>query len=243
MGVKTKVFGPYVWRMLEGVGAALDEVRQDPHRSRHEKNQLLDDVSEWFRLLTTVLPCIYCRRSFSQFDVDLDKTLRLHDGGKRWVYLVHRQVSMKLLRQAQDQASSEQEKRRIIRQKRDQMPSFEAMLEKRFDALNSPRWWEATIYALTLIMCDWRSSESRTLFRFFQLLAHILEVTTPPPVYQAYAHTLLRATPIWQPEMDLPTRISIVWSFYEAIWTVHHWKPTLTFQTLLQTGQQAIVGC
>lgn len=90
----TRFWGPPGWKLLHSVSSGYPE---------SPPSQLRDTYRIWFQTLPEVLPCIYCRRSLSQYYRDLPATgCQAFDGCKNlstWLYHIHNKVNDKLRQQ------------------------------------------------------------------------------------------------------------------------------------------------
>jgi hypothetical protein len=101
MGVKTKVFGPPAWRFFEFIASVtdriMDEARQAQDIPRLTEAQRLFRV--FLHLTVHVIPCIYCRLSYTEFindRIQQDRYMSLEHGAKRAIYDLHNMVNEKL---------------------------------------------------------------------------------------------------------------------------------------------------
>jgi hypothetical protein len=92
-GMITKIWGPHFWEVLHFVsfGYPLEPTEQ------HKK-----DYKDFFVSVRNVLPCKYCRESYSEFILQEDRTklkdedLKNRDSLTRWVYKLHERVNEKI---------------------------------------------------------------------------------------------------------------------------------------------------
>ena len=87
--MNTKKFGPPLWETLHIISANYPEKPKKEDKIKYK---------EYFRTLTNILPCKYCRVSYCQFwevlpiDNYLDSRIQM----MYWLYLVHNMVNKKL---------------------------------------------------------------------------------------------------------------------------------------------------
>ena len=92
-GLITKIWGPHFWEVLHYVsfGYPLEPTEQ------HKK-----DYKDFYVSVKNVLPCKYCRESYSNFILEEEKTklqdtdLLNRDSLTRWVYKLHERVNEKI---------------------------------------------------------------------------------------------------------------------------------------------------
>jgi hypothetical protein len=94
--MNTKKWGPPAWVFLHTIA------HNYTYGLQHKTSTDIVNYSEWFRLLGKVLPCGYCRKSYSTFfdEIKIDDYLR---GGPndeknlaKWMWIVHNKVTTKL---------------------------------------------------------------------------------------------------------------------------------------------------
>lgn len=90
-GLLTKIWGPPAWTTLESFafGYPINPKEEDKIRFR-----------EFYNSVKHVLPCKFCRDSYSQMikepDTDLDNALESRDSLTEWIYNIHTKVNKKL---------------------------------------------------------------------------------------------------------------------------------------------------
>lgn len=251
MGVKTKVFGRYAWLVFEGMGKLYDDYMAqttDPVLKSNMQNYM----AEFMFSIGTVLPCVYCRRSYQTFthpdhpEIDIYRFLSQANGGKRLIWTLHNRVNTKLRNQELRKATTRQEQNQVREKWRKYMISYEVAVLHRYPAVTSKRFWYAVVAFLALIMCDYRAEYGCRIQRFFVLMGKILCLSADPKVNvmaRTYAHALGKTKQSWAPSMDLPTRIDIVWTIQRYVFEVRGWKMLHTRQEFESKCTQAIVGC
>jgi len=88
----TRYWGPDGWRLLHSIAVTY------PERPTKQDKRL---YSDFFRSLKLILPCIYCRNSFSQYieEIPIHPYLKDRKSLSYWVYLMHNKVNDKLAKQ------------------------------------------------------------------------------------------------------------------------------------------------
>ena len=128
------------------------------------------------------------------------------------------------------------------------MISFEEALKVGFPSIDSARFWNATIIFLALVMCDWNEESAVYIHRYFWLLGKILcyaEKPSEKKIAIVYRKAFQDTQPAWKHDMDLITRLSIVWSIKKAIFSSEpHWDDFgCTWEQFVHKCKSAIVGC
>ena len=92
MGLQTKLWGSHMWEAVHSIsfGYPVKPTEQD------KKN-----YKAFFIVLKFVLPCIFCRRSYSEFIITEptvlnDSVLESRETLTKWVYMLHERVNKKL---------------------------------------------------------------------------------------------------------------------------------------------------
>ena len=91
----TKYWGPSGHKLLHSIAYcySFNEYEDDIQKNK---------VISFFNSIKYVLPCIYCRRSYSQYlkDIPLRSFLNSHkDNIFKWIYLIHNKINDKLRKQ------------------------------------------------------------------------------------------------------------------------------------------------
>lgn len=92
-GLITKIWGPYFWETLHIISFGYPLEPTDEHKKNYR---------EFYVSVRNVLPCKYCRESFTKFvleDLDtklLDEDLKSRESLSRWVYKLHNRVNKKI---------------------------------------------------------------------------------------------------------------------------------------------------
>jgi hypothetical protein len=88
----TRFWGPDGWKLLHCIAQNYPE-----NPSNTEK----DTYSIFFESIKYVLPCIYCRISYTQYidELPIVKYLNNKKGLTKWIYLIHNKVNDKLRKQ------------------------------------------------------------------------------------------------------------------------------------------------
>lgn len=92
LGLVTKIWGPHLWKSLHCISFGFPS-----HPTLEQKN----GYKLFFQSLAFVLPCQYCRESYSHFiksepTVLTDDVFDNRDSLTRWVYTLHQRVNKKL---------------------------------------------------------------------------------------------------------------------------------------------------
>lgn len=87
--MNTKAWGPSFWETLHFVSFG--------YPTNPDKNKQME-YKQFYVSIANVLPCIYCRQSYSKFlrILPIDNYLNSRDHLTLWVYLVHCLVNQKL---------------------------------------------------------------------------------------------------------------------------------------------------
>ena len=92
-GLITKIWGPHFWEVLHFVSFGYPLEPTDQHKK---------DYKDFYVAVKNVLPCKYCRESYSKFILEEDRTrltdndLTNRDSLTRWVYKLHERVNEKI---------------------------------------------------------------------------------------------------------------------------------------------------
>jgi hypothetical protein len=87
--MNTQFWGPDGWKLLHSVTAGY------PLRPDLKTQQV---YSQFFESIQHILPCIYCRNSYSEYIAELPVREYAHsrEGLTKWIYLMHNKVNAKL---------------------------------------------------------------------------------------------------------------------------------------------------
>lgn len=251
MGVKTKVFGPFGWVMLEGVARAFD--RYLTQETDSDKRLLIKDLMrEFLFLIGFVLPCVYCRVSYREFTdpahpcnrhCDINRVIGEPDGAKQFVYHLHKRVGIKLRDQEREKARHDPAALARVNEAWDRYHlSFSDALRTRFPSANSRRFWRAAVMFMGLVCCDWRPADSCYVHRWFWVLGKIL-CQTGCRLGPAYFRAFDQGQPLWTAHMNLDTRLDLVWAIQRRVFEAGGWDFAQTRQQFGETCRSAIVGC
>jgi len=92
-GLITKIWGPHFWETLHIISFGYPLEPTDEHKKNYK---------DFYVAVRNVLPCKYCRESYTKFvleDADtklLDSDLKSRDTLTRWVYKLHNRVNTKI---------------------------------------------------------------------------------------------------------------------------------------------------
>ena len=92
-GLITKIWGPHFWEVLHFVSFGYPLEPTDQHKK---------DYKDFYVAVKNVLPCKYCRESYSKFILEEDGTkitdndLINRDSLTRWAYKLHERVNEKI---------------------------------------------------------------------------------------------------------------------------------------------------
>jgi hypothetical protein len=92
-GLITKIWGPHFWETLHCVSFGYPLEPTEEHKK---------DYRQFFTSVKDVLPCKYCRESYTVFIFSEDETkltdndLKNRDNLTRWVYKLHTRVNIKI---------------------------------------------------------------------------------------------------------------------------------------------------
>lgn len=264
MGVKTKVFGPVTWVMLEGLGRfydeyqALCETKDNALTNPDCAVDMRDLFREFLFLLGYVVPCVYCRVSYREFTYalqptnkhcDVNRMLHEREGGKRFVYHLHDRVNAKLRDQEREQFANSPTLLRDVNSKwREHMISYQKALKTRFPPTHSEKFWRAVIWFCGFALCDWRPDEACYIHRSFALIGQILLRSQDPEVASfanRYLQALSATKPLWQSEKEfnLKTRLDMIWGVSKSLFRDTDWSMGVTHEDFVSTCRAAIVGC
>lgn len=89
MGMKTKMWGPHMWITLHVLAANYPNNPKPEDKAKYKN---------FFVSLGEMLPCCYCRDSYSFFSklLPIDNYLESSRYMQYWVYLLHNLVNQKL---------------------------------------------------------------------------------------------------------------------------------------------------
>lgn len=255
-GVKTYVFGRFVWIVLEGLADAFDLMMEE-ETSEERRQSIIDKFKEIICLVGFVLPCIYCRQSFQSFtdphnvespNTDVNRLLSIKGGGKRLIYNLHNRVSIKLRDQERNEYKGDRTRLKAINAKwKKHMISFDHALKTQFPSVTSFRFWNAFFTSFALMVCDWRETECNYILRFVTCVGEFMLMSRDEGVQQygtAYMLSLKDTLSDWKRKMDLAMRIDIVSSVQKSMYAHFDWEVTHTPASLTEKCErEAIVGC
>ena len=224
MGVKTTVFGPRGWLVLESIADMYD-------RNKFSK-QLYELMCQFFILFSKVIPCIYCRISFRGF-TDPRAKWPVGDGVTRpsesniremllkrkarfLVYTLHNGVQDKL--RVQEQRDHPARAKRIEKEWAARRITFQRALEDHFFNVESEEFWDGLTTFLALSFCDYRENDCSSFFDFFNMIGKILKAGGHAKLGDYYLDTLALTSGAWKRDMDFDTRMDIAWCLYKRMY-------------------------
>jgi len=113
-GLATKKWGPHAWYFLFSTIMGSYPVTYDPLNLEHR--EIKTHFLNLFKSLEFVMPCVFCRRSFKQFMVELP--IEPFTNGRinmmKWLYLMKDKVNRKLLKQEKDCYNNEKKRLQML---------------------------------------------------------------------------------------------------------------------------------
>jgi hypothetical protein len=238
MGVNTKSFGPYWWKLLEGLASFFDDYM------KINKNDLkmVCYFSEVLNLVGFILPCIYCRVSYREFinadqeSTNISKMLTLEDGGKKLIYNLHNCVNDKLQSQELEKTNDVF----LINEKwRQHNISY---CEVKFIKIIDLLFWESLLISLGYVMCDYQIKEQHHIISFLECIGKMFSsITQLSNVYNHSLHLFIETVPRWN---KLEERINAVWIFGKPIFNFFEFQVRFTlneFQNICKAG--VVIKC
>lgn len=218
MGVRTKDFGPYAWRVLEAMANQYDEMPST--RLRYVFGQFL-------YLLGFLLPCVFCRVSYREFisglnpNTDISSMLKLNRA-KLLIYNLHECVNEKLYQQSLEQPSPKPRVRLDFS-------------EVKFGTTETKCFWEAFLIFMGYVMCDYRESIRHYLIDFITCIQEFLTLTDSYYV-TAFNEGLHRVTFQWD---KLESRLRDIWFMFQPL--TKYWQFDIDETRFRNICQQGIV--
>jgi len=183
----TQQWGPSGWKLLHAIALCCDEM-----------NCNKQIIRGFFSTIKHVLPCIYCRRSYSQYM----KELKIKESSSyfRWLYHIHNKVNDKLWKQGYNDAKN---------------PSYQEVVEfyqryvKRItnDKMEGWDFLYAIIFNYPPHDVDISQIRYEAYIKFFTYLQYFLPCESNREIYQSYIHS----HPI---EEHMKTREELIKWFY-----------------------------
>lgn len=241
MGVKTKAFGPVAWRFLESMAAELDHIYNTTPTTDKKKLFSIDLLTnDFFTLLAFVIPCVYCRISYTSFleTIDIQKRLKLQNTDKvrKIVFDIHNKVNNKLRDQELDNVKHDFDLMNTVSRKWDDFIPIDIKdLKDRFQDSNHPSFWINIIYFLSYVMCDF-TCFSKTK-QFFLIISDILSLVSNHNTLldtKRYLQGIKKTEPLWNTSgkpgniITLKERLLIVWTIQKYVFRKK--KKKLMFQ-------------
>lgn len=166
-----KCWGKHGWILFHSVAICCDEIL----KNNTNTNELEKTIKKFYTSVQHILPCIYCRRSFSQYikELPIDSYLKKRKIFK-WLYLIHNKVNKKL----RDQGYSI---------KKD--PSYEEVYEKYRNNVKTRIGWNF-IYCIAfnypVQKCDLSNIRYNGHLSFFETLGDLLCPSSLSDRYHTY---------------------------------------------------------
>lgn len=140
MGVRTKDWGPWAWKLLHAISKAYDV-----HQTKHTQQIMLT----WLDTTARIFPCIYCRRSVSKFRRSKDTRFQYvlnTQGAFVLSYRLHHRVNQKLYQQ-------DVEAKRDLSKWKHYEPTVAKALEQAQD-IHSDNFVETFFWFANYMACD-----------------------------------------------------------------------------------------
>lgn len=144
MGVKTSVWGPYAWMVLEGLSKIANSSRE-----------CLNEYINILLLIPTILPCIHCRRSTFIFLTTGDTCINKLNciSATTHIYLLHEAVNHKLGKSS---------------------ISYNDANHKMNNGVEDSEFWDALVRFLSFILCDFREDINNEILEFLMCIQRLL---------------------------------------------------------------------
>jgi hypothetical protein len=235
MGVSTKRFGKYGWKVLEGLARFFDDFMEDFKSNPILCSKMICFFTEVISLVGFILPCVFCRVSFREFihpnyDPSTNVTHLLKNGmAKNLIYNLHNCVNYKL--EQQEIAKTTNETLALVAIKEKWRNHNKAFCEVHFVTIVDLEFWESLIIFLGYVMCD--NIEQVYIRRFLESIGHMFSLV-PTNMSNIYNESIL--------SIDVNT--NGIWKLGTNIYRFFHWKQRFSFiefQNICQSG--IIVKC
>ncbi len=233
MGVNTKKFGKYGWKVLEGLAKFFDDFLKDYNANKILCCKMICFFTEVISLIGFILPCVFCRVSFREFihpnyDSSTNLTQYLKNGNaQKLIYNLHNCVNNKLEKQEIANAKNEDELFMIQEKWRQHYKPF---CEVSFITIVDSEFWEAFLIFLGYVMCD--NIEQIYIQRFLKAIGHMFSLVSN----SADALSLMNGqisyslSTIYNESIITKDRnITSIWKIGENIYRFFDWKQPFSF--------------
>jgi hypothetical protein len=129
-GMSTKLFGPGAWIFLFSSIMGRFPIKIDPSNAEHQV--ILHSFRQLFTSLDNLLPCVFCRNSFSQFlkELPIEPFLIGRIELMYWLYLMKDKVNKKLIKQEKEcYKTAKQKLKKRLDHKKITKETYKKMLE------------------------------------------------------------------------------------------------------------------
>jgi hypothetical protein len=239
MGVSTKRFGKYGWKVLEGLARFFDDFIEDYKSNIVLCSKMTCFFTEVISLIGFILPCVFCRVSFREFiHPDYDTCTNLEENlkngtAKKLIYNLHNCVNNKLEKQELAQCSGNSTRQFEIKEKwRSHNKPFCAV---HFITIVELEFWESFLIFLGYVMCD--DIDPIYIKRFLESIGNMLSLV---PAKQNTNLSVMYNQAILS--IDLNT--TGIWELGKYIYHFFGWNQQISFvefQNICQTG--IVVKC
>lgn len=210
MGVDPKKWGPSAWVTIHSLSAMLDDINDE------ERKKIISD--KFWTLLPYILPCVICRQSAKKF-VLLIKN-RHPENNKKFAYMLHEEVNIKLLLQKYKYAAD-------IKYKLNEFqPDFEEVV---YEHIRSETLFQYMFNFLYYIVIDLDLDRLDYVNTFIYFLSFIFSDPTNHIFYQS-----LRKVGILKKFANIIDRITYVHKLEKEIMSKLNFKQPFTSNQRLQ---------
>jgi hypothetical protein len=233
MGVSTKRFGKYGWKVLEGLARFFDDFIEDYKSNIVLCSKMTCFFTEVISLIGFILPCVFCRVSFREFihpDYDTCTNLVQHlknGTAKKLIYNLHNCVNNKL--EKQEIANSYDTLSRFEIQEKWRRHNI-PFCEVNFITIVELEFWESFLIFLGYVMCD--DIDPIYIKRFLESIGNMLSLVPSEhnkSLAVMYHHAIL--------SIDLNT--TGIWELGKYIYHFFGWSQRISlleFQNICQAG-------